>query len=332
MNIFAFVLKKFVKHASGIQDPYHPSVPPSPRHSYDGGPARYRPTSGGRPLRTWTTRSATFKWAARYVLLPALLAGLLGIPAVPQAAERPTPKRWTPPPAYHQAIRAVQDQRWLEAIGYLEESLLQVPPRPGDVQQAAAGYAPYLYMAYAYARLGRTEAAEAFYRLAQRSGGYEHQPELRAYAAFIDQVLKRPSGAREDGSAPSVFYREDQVPVEESGGCEVVPARDPYNLPWYFHYALGKELFERGQYREALRSLRRALLLNPRPETQARTYGMWHTEYRPYYYMTQAFLKSGQRDCAVQAARESLRFQEIPPTDGLYPEWQQVLRSLGLER
>jgi hypothetical protein len=46
-----------------------------------------------------------FKWAARYVLLPALLAGLLGIPAVPQAAERPTPKRWTPPPAYHQAIR-----------------------------------------------------------------------------------------------------------------------------------------------------------------------------------------------------------------------------------
>ncbi|GBC85726.1 hypothetical protein HRbin11_02176 [bacterium HR11] len=272
-------------------------------------------------------RLLRFRSVGRCVLLA--LSVSLGVPS--WAAERPAPKRWTPPPAYQRAVQAVQDQRWQEAIGYLEESLLQAPPRAGDAQQAAAGYAPYLYMAYAYVRLGRTEAAEAFYRLAQRFSGYEHQPELQAYATFIDQALKRPTETREDGSAPSVFYK-DQGPPEETGGCEVAPARDPYNLPWYFHYALGKELFERGQYREALRSLRRALLLNPRPETQARTYGMWHTEYRPYYYMTQAFLKLGQRDCAAQTARESVRFREIPPTDGLYPEWQQVLKVLGLER
>ncbi len=265
------------------------------------------------------------KWS-----LGASLLGLAGCVLLARAAERPAPKRWTVPPAYQQAVQAVQDQRWSEAIGYLEESLLQAPPRPGDAGQAAAGYVPYLYMAYVYARLGRTDAAEAFYRLAQRLGGYEHRPELRAYAASIEQALKRPPETREDESAPSVFYR-DQA-AEEPAGCEVPPARDPYNLPWYFHYALGKELFERGQYREALRSLRRALLLNPRPETQARTYGMWHTEYRPYYYMTQAFLKVGQRDCAVEAARESLRFREIAPTDSLYPGWQQVLKSLGLGR
>lgn len=267
----------------------------------------------------------------RYGAFLALLVGLVGLRPVARADDQPAPKRWTAPPAYQQAVQAVQDQRWQEAIGYLEESLLQVPPRRGDPQQAAAGYAPYLYMAYAYARLGRMEAAEAFYRLAQRFGGFERQPELQAYAMFIERALKRPSETQEDKSAPSVFYK-DQEAAEESGGCEVPPARDPYNLPWYFHYALGKELFERGQYREALRSLRRALLLNPRPETQARTYGMWHTEYRPYYYMTQAFLKLGQRDCAVQTARESVRFREIVPTDSLYPGWQQVLKSLGVEQ
>jgi len=265
-----------------------------------------------------------------YGVLLALLLGLAGPRPVARSDERSAPKRWTAPPVYRQAVQAVQDQQWSEAIGYLEESLLQAPPRPGDAQQAAVGYAPYLYMAYAYARLGRIDAAEAFYRLARRFGGYEGQPELRAYAAFIERALKRPSETREDGSAPSVFYK-DQGAAEESSGCEVLPARDPYNLPWYFHYALGKELFERGQYREALRSLRRALSLNPRPEAQARTYGMWHTEYRPYYYMTQAFLKLGQRDCAVQTAQASVRFREIAPTDDLYPEWQQVLKTLGVE-
>ncbi|MCS7313697.1 MAG: tetratricopeptide repeat protein [Acidobacteria bacterium] len=263
--------------------------------------------------------------------LLAWVVGLVGSPLVTATDQRPTPKRWTAPPAYQRAIQAVQDQRWQEAIGHVEESLLQAPPRPGDAQQAAAGYVPYLYMAYAYARLGRTDAAEAFYRLAQRFGGYERQPELQAYATFIEQSLKRPSETPENSSAPSIFYKDPET-HQASMVCEVAPARDPYNLPWYFHYALGKELFERGQYQEALRSLRRALLLNPRPEAQARTYGMWHTEYRPYYYMTQAFLKLGQRDCAAQMARESLRFREIDPTDGLYPEWQQVLRSLGVER
>ncbi len=235
------------------------------------------------------------------------------------------------PEAYTHALTALQQEEWYEAVLLLEEAVLVLPPRTVQQQRQPATYFPYLYMAYAYAHLGQLDAARAFYRLAQRLGGYMEHPETRKIAVWLEKTLYGETGPLVPPSEPPPPEPSESASKEAPADtCTVRPAPDPYQLPWYFHYALGTELIEREQYREALRSLQRAVMLNPEPAPKKRTYGMWHIVYRPYYYITLAFYRMGRYDCARQYAEKSIRYREIPPGHADYPAWHRLLSQLGM--
>ena len=261
----------------------------------------------------------------RIVHMGILVTGWILVTLYPAYTAQPLPESYT------HALTALQKEEWYEAVLLLEEAVLALPPQTVQQQRRPATYFPYLYMAYAYAHLGQLDAARAFYRLAQRLGGYMEQPETRKIAVWLEKTLYGETGPLmppQEAVAP----KSSEMPSEETpeDTCMVRPASDPYQLPWYFHYALGTELIEREQYHDALRSLQRAVMLNPEPAPKKRTYGMWHIVYRPYYYMTLAFYRMGRYDCARQYAEKSLRYREIPPGHADYPAWHRLLSQLGI--
>ena len=238
--------------------------------------------------------------------------------------------------AYQEALQALEESRCYTALGRLQTSLVLWPPAPDDPEQLQAEYVPYFYMALCYAQIGRTDTARAFYGLAQRRGYIYQIKDMNAKVESLENRLLHPAEPEAPPSTPSEKEQTgpgpstppETLPAEST--CEVKPAKDPYNLPWYFHYALAKELLSRNRPVPALQSLVLSLQKNPTPHPKSRTYGMWFLEYRPYYYMTQAYLKLQRIDCARATAKQSLIYQEVPPNDPDKPQWTRTLHELGI--
>ncbi len=232
--------------------------------------------------------------------------------------------------AYEQALKAIHEGRYYTAVGHLQTSIIHWPPTTDDPAQVKAKYVPYLYLSYCYIYLNKGEAAQVFYTLAQRRGVMYQLDDVtdiintiesyltQSKATPIKQKLKLKPKTQPTATGPTTI----------AGECRVKPADDPYDLPWYFHYALGRELLERGRFYEAARSIERALLKNPKPQPNARTYGMWFLSYRPYFILTRAYLGMNRVDCARESAEKSTYYQEIAPTDPEAALWQEILQKL----
>lgn len=54
-------------------------------------------------------------------------------------------------------------------------------------------------------------------------------------------------------------------------------------LPWYFHFAYAQALLEAGDARRAVPQFAQSIALKPKPSAHKRTYGMWFTDYLPYF-------------------------------------------------
>jgi hypothetical protein len=76
-------------------------------------------------------------------------------------------------------------------------------------------------------------------------------------------------------------------------------------LPWYFHFAYGQALLEAGDARRAVAELSRSIDLKPEPQTRKRTYGMWFTDYLPYFQLAEAHAKLNNWPCAERAMQLS---------------------------
>jgi hypothetical protein len=76
-------------------------------------------------------------------------------------------------------------------------------------------------------------------------------------------------------------------------------------LPWYFHFAYGQALLEAGDARRAVAELSRSIDLKPEPRTRKRTYGMWFTDYLPYFQLAEAHAKLNNWPCAERAMQLS---------------------------
>lgn len=85
--------------------------------------------------------------------------------------------------------------------------------------------------------------------------------------------------------------------------CGLDGSRD--TLPWYFHFEYGRALLQAGDARRAVPELARAVSINPLPRADKRLYGMWFTDYLPYFQLAEAHARLDNWPCAGQALQLS---------------------------
>lgn len=91
--------------------------------------------------------------------------------------------------------------------------------------------------------------------------------------------------------------------------CGLDGSRD--RLPWYFHFEYGRALLQAGDARRAIPELARSVDLNPRPRADKRLYGMWFTDYLPYFQLADAHARLDNWPCAEQALQLSRTSGEL---------------------
>ena len=85
--------------------------------------------------------------------------------------------------------------------------------------------------------------------------------------------------------------------------CGLVDTRD--TLPWYFHFEFGRALLDAGDARRAVVQLNQSVDLNPVPRADKRLYGMWFTDYLPYFKLAEAHAQLDNWPCAAHALQLS---------------------------
>lgn len=123
-------------------------------------------------------------------------------------------------------------------------------------------------------------------------------------AAFDD--VPRAGRDRAIGSAPSMSLLPEAAEALRQKvlvQCGLVDARD--SLPWYFHFEFGRALLQAGDARRAVTQLTQAVDLNPVPRADKRLYGMWFTDYLPYFQLAEAHAKLDNWPCAAHAMQLS---------------------------
>lgn len=93
--------------------------------------------------------------------------------------------------------------------------------------------------------------------------------------------------------------------------CQLRPETDSASAPWYFHYELGKALEGQGDPQRALDAFVEAALRRERSAREARIYGMWFTDYYPYFHIARQHARLGNWECAEDALRVSQREGEM---------------------
>ena len=72
------------------------------------------------------------------------------------------------------------------------------------------------------------------------------------------------------------------------------------------------------------------LAANVREESRrkSRMYGMWFTDYLPYFRIAQAHSKLGNWRCAMDAMRLSARYSEFSPADSGYRDYSDLQKLI----
>lgn len=134
----------------------------------------------------------------------------------------------------------------------------------------------------------------------QQSGGTSSQPTYKDFD-------RKPVALSEEEFARIRRRIADQ--------CGVHPEGDLSRAPWYFHYELAQELARKGDPQRALDALIDATEHRPQPERGARMYGVWFTDYLPYFQIARLHVQLGNWACAEDALRLSRETREVSESD-----------------
>jgi len=236
---------------------------------------------------------------------------------------------------YARGVALVQEGRGAEARVELEKAIRARPDAALDVALggARADYLPQLYLAVASHMAGDLEGARNLLAAAESDGTAARsatgRPLLEAY-----RLLLAPPAAAGDGPSYRVFERKPvvlsdarhrQVRAEVLNRCQLRPETDIAQAPWYFHYELGLRLLAEGDPQRALDALIEAATRRPEPQRDARTYGMWFTDYRPYFQIARAHVRLENWDCARNALALSAGARELSERDREFAEFRELL-------
>ncbi|MEW6335848.1 MAG: hypothetical protein AB1625_00475 [Acidobacteriota bacterium] len=247
---------------------------------------------------------------------------------------------------YDEGIRLVELGRCAEAVRALERAAAARPAEGLRVPTDGlhyVDYLPHLYLAIASHCAGDVASARRHLGSA-RASGVAGRSEVGASLLDAYEVLlrdERPivAGAGEASPSPEgrsfrLFERRapvlseaevERIRAEVLLRCGMQPAQSGTSAPWYFHYEVGQELSRRGDPQRALDAFLASLELRPGPQRQARMYGMWFTDYLPFFSIAREHARLGNWECVRDALDFSERSGEMTPANAEYGEFRALV-------
>jgi tetratricopeptide (TPR) repeat protein len=230
---------------------------------------------------------------------------------------------------YESGLSLIAGARGAEARAELLQALALKAEEGLSVATAGSGsvdYLPHLFLAMACHVAGDDDAALHHLAAAERSGvaaqSQSGAPLLAAYRFLLgNRVRGSTQATAPPAPAPSfeAFVRRPPVLTPEEyarlrdsvlSRCGLSRAAAGDVEPWYFHYELGLELSRHGDHQRAIEALIESAHRKPASERNARTYGMWFLDYRPYLSIAREHAYLGNRECAIGALRLAERYHE----------------------
>jgi hypothetical protein len=234
---------------------------------------------------------------------------------------------------YERGVELVEAGDGGAAIVELEKALA-ARPEPGLRLRTeglrSIDYLPHLFLAVALHMVGDVERAGDELAAAEKAGVAVRSEFGLTILEAYQLLLGRPVSDSQHEPAPELaqglreFDRKPEVLSDEEFAhargeilqrCGLPPHTGDAAAPWYFHYEIGVAMVERGDPQRGLDALIAATDRRPMSQRNARLYGMWFTDYRPYLEIAKAHVQLGNYRCAFDALELSRRLDEVDEGD-----------------
>lgn len=254
--------------------------------------------------------------------------------------------------SYEQGVAAVERGEGATAIPLLEAAIAERPQEALRVRTHGVhlvDYLPHLYLAYAHWLAGDPAGARRCLEESESQGVARRSEPGSELAGALRTLLREPvpvpaEEVAEPEPTPSRYRlfppRPPSLPEEEfrrleaevMASCGIDPSSPLTIAPWYFHYELALALDRRGDPQRALEALLVATQRRPRPQRQARLYGMRFSDYVPYFWIAREHARLGNWACVVDALRVSEESREVGERDPEYAEFRALVEEATRQR
>lgn len=241
---------------------------------------------------------------------------------------------------YRYGLESLERGQYAAAIAAFEAAIA-ADPQPALASGADdLDYLPYLNLAVAHHRAGNDAAArEALERSASMAVVSQSYMGRNVWDRYAIAIMATDEKMLTDNQSVDykTFDRRALVLSDDEAGtirnqvlrrCALTGKGLSDGLPWYFHYEFGLELMEAGDPQRALDELILAANLREDSKRNSRMYGMWFTNYLPYFKIAQAHSKLGNWKCAMDAMRVSARQSEFSPVDPGYEQYSDLQKLI----
>jgi tetratricopeptide (TPR) repeat protein len=272
-------------------------------------------------------------------MLDTLVLGL-ALLAVPQE-----PAAWYQ--LYDQGVMAIEQGRPAEARPLLEAALAKRPTEGLKVRTYGVffvDYMPHLYLAIAAQMLGELESARASIATAEASGiaarSEAGAPLLAAYRILLrspgEDATQHQAATPVERRGFRIFPSQppklsdteyQQLRKQVAARCGVPDDVTSSRAPWYFHYELALVLARQGDPQRSVEALIVSTDHKPQPQRQARMYGMWFTDYIPFYWLAREHALLGNWECVTDALEASQKSGEVSERDQEFAEFRALVEE-----
>ena len=244
------------------------------------------------------------------------------------------------PADYRYGLESLERGQFQAAVAALEKAIA-ANPRPGlSEDPAGVDYLPYVNLAIAHYKAGHPDQARAaleqsrHHAVATASFGGRNLWDRYALSIMAtDEAMVAQSGTADFREYERGTYTLDEAEAGEIKRqvlrrCALSEKVAANRLPWYFHYEFGLELTAAGDPQRGLDALILAANVREESKRKSRMYGMWFTDYLPYFRIAQAHSKLGNWRCAMDAMRLSARYSEFSPADSGFQDYSDLQKLI----
>jgi len=247
---------------------------------------------------------------------------------------------------YDRGVTAIEQGRPQEARPLLEAALAKQPTEGLRLRTSGiyfVDYMPNLYLAIAAQMTGDLETARKYIAEAEATGVAASSevgaPLLSAFRILMRAPIPETAPAvRSTPPARSFRLFPPQAPKlsdteyqrlrhQVAMRCGVPEEMPTSKAPWYFHYELALALARQGDPQRAVEALITSTDHKPQPQRQARMYGMWFTDYIPFFWIAREHAQLGNWECVVDALDASKRAGEVTERDQEFVEFRALVEE-----
>lgn len=227
--------------------------------------------------------------------------------------------------AYRKGVSEREAGRCAQAAYYFMDALRENADAGRAVRVDAVTtveYLPNLMLADCLCRMGDREMARRHLQAAAVSG-----EDRREAGAGLKGSALRCLAAPVAKPLPATGRRE-RILGEVRARCGLADDADPTLYPWHYDYEASQAFIREGMYDAGIQYLYRALDKNALPGDNLRIYGMWFTDYHPYFLLAKAFHHEGSDECALRALEQSFKAEDLKNAPEDQMEREQMRKEL----